>query len=242
MSEIEVDPETGEVIEEPEPEETPEPEPDDDEELLPDDGMPPEPEPEPEPENTGPSLEAIIKLGKSFETYAKKVGDVYEEEAQYLYPCVLCPDNHKGFIDLRSAGAVPGEIAAEVHSFLTGSNVGDFEQDPGTKTCPVCKGKTEVRTGAISGRYITRTCPNCKGYGFMPPPGSEGGTLPHIGNGALAPDEAQAFVSHEDVDEWGEPRLLPDGTVNSNFGMMPNRKTTHPVYGVTSSLTQRQEV
>ncbi len=161
--EIVVD-ENGEVIEPPtdpaaEPAETDEPGPADDDLEI--EG---EPEPVPAPaSDEGPSLEAIHKLGKRFETYAKAVGDTYEEEGQYLYPCPLCPDNHKGFIDLRAAGQVPGEIAAEVHCFLTGSAVGDFEQDPGTKACPVCKGKTIVKTGAIAGQWITQKCPNCGG-------------------------------------------------------------------------------
>jgi len=219
-----------------------EPEPDTEEqeagkEQEPDDEQP-EPEQEPEPEAvSGPSLEAIHKLGKRFETYAKAVGDTYAEDGQFLYPCVLCPDNHKGFVDLRLAGKVPGEVAAEVHSYLTGTNVGDFEQDPGTKTCPICAGKTVVKTGAISGQWITRTCPNCGGYGFMPPPTEVVGALGLSGNGGVTAEEGQAVVSHEDVDEWGEPRVLPDGTLNANFGMMPNRKTVHPVYGVTANLT-----
>lgn len=235
MSEIVVD-ENGEVIEEPDvPLEEPA---DDDEPGAADDDVVVEQEPEPT-QNAGPSVEAIHKLGRKFETYAKAVGDTYEEEGQYLYPCPLCPDNHKGFVDLRAAGQVPGEIAAEVHSFLTGSAVGNFEQDPGTKTCPVCAGKTEVKTGAISGRYITRTCPNCKGFGFMPPPGDEAGAQGAPMNGTVQADALLDLGPQPDVDEWGEPRLLPDGTVNSNFGMMPNRKTIHPVYGVTANLTQQ---
>ena len=237
MSETQVDPETGEVLEPDETEEEFNNLPDEDGE--PDEDAPdtqPEPEPE-QQEDTGPSMEAIIKLGKKFETYAKAVGDTYEEDGQYLYPCPLCSDNHKGFVDLRYAGQIPGEIAAEVHSYLTGSAVGNFEQDPGTKTCPVCAGKTQVKTGAISGQWITRTCPNCGGYGFMPPPTEVVGSKGLNGSGgvlALVPEDTGPS---EDVDEWGEPRILPDGTLNANFGMMPNRKTIHPVYGVTANLT-----
>jgi hypothetical protein len=237
VSAVEVD-ENGEVIEP-----TPEPveEPTENDEPGPaDDDLEVEGEPEPEPEpaqDAGPSLEAIHKLGKRFETYAKAVGDTYEEDGQFLFPCPLCPDNHKGFIDMRYAGKVPDEIAAEVHTYLTASAVGSFEQDPGTKTCPVCAGKTQVKTGAISGKWITRTCPNCGGYGFMPPPSNAVGALGATGNGGVVPVDNVELVPQEDVDEWGEPRTLPDGTLNSNYGMMPNRKTIHPVYGVTANLT-----
>lgn len=234
-----VDTETGEVLE------------DDDAAAIeafnnePDDDGEPEtidnePEPETDPaevEDTGPSVEAVMKLGKSFETYAKKVGETYGKNAQYLAECPLCPTNHKGYVDLRYAGQVPGEVASEVYAYLTATDVGTYEQDPGTKTCPVCAGKTQVRTGALSGQWITRTCPNCGGYGFMPPPTEVVGSKGVGGSGgviALVPEDTGPS---EDVDEWGEPRILPDGTLNSNFGMMPNRKQVHPIYGVTANLT-----
>ena len=239
MSELTFDPETGEVLEDAEVVAEFNDEPDADAPSD-DEAVPVDPDqPDVAVEYTGPSDEAIIKLGKKFDTYAKAVLETYGDEAQALYPCPLCPDNHKGFVDLRAAGQVPGEIASEVHSFLTGSAVGTFEQDPATNTCPVCKGKTRVMTGAVAGEYITRTCTNCKGYGFMPPPGSTPESALIAGPNGNVPDAAEHFVSEGDVDEWGEPRLLPDGTVNSNFGMMPNRKTIHPVYGVTANLTQR---
>ena len=242
MSEIIVDPETGEVLE---PQDG-----DDVIDLGEDVQLPPDDETlpadlgeEPEPvEDEGPSIEAIIKLGKRFDTYAKAVAETYGEDIENLYPCPLCPDGHKGFVDLRSAGAVPGEIAAEVHAYLTASNVGTFEQDPGTKTCPVCAGKTQVKTGAIAGQWITRTCPNCGGYGFMPPPSNAVGSLGVTGSGGVTAEPALELVPQEDVDEWGEPRVLPDGTLNANYGMMPNRKSIHPVYGVTANLTAQAAV
>src|SRR5947207_1778143 len=115
MSEPAFDPETGEVLEDAATEEEFNAAPDDDGEPEQIDN---EPEPEPahsEPEDTGPSVEAVHKLGKGFEGYAKKVADTYGDDTQFLCPCPLCPDNHKGFVDLRAAGHVPGEIAAEVH-------------------------------------------------------------------------------------------------------------------------------
>ena len=237
MSEIQVDPETGEVLEGTRVE--------DEFNALGDGDGEPEaidntPEPETEfaaVEDTGPSMEAIIKLGRSFDTYGKRVTETYGDDMQYIVACPCCPDNHKGFVDLRWAGNVPPEVSSEVYAYLTATNVGSFEQDPGTKTCPVCAGKTQVRTGALSGQWITRTCPNCGGYGFMPPPSNAVGSLGASGNGGVQAEPTLELVAQEDVDEWGEPRVLPDGTLNANFGMMPNRKTIHPVYGVTSTLT-----
>lgn len=239
---MEIDPDTGEVLEGATPlseEEAVALEMgDDDDGNAPSDDETQAALPEP-PEESGPSQEALLKLGRSFDTYGKKVIETYGEEAATLYPCPLCPDNHKGFIDLRHAGQLPNEITEQVYQYLTATDVTEFEQDPGTNTCPVCQGKTVVKTGAISGQWITRTCPNCGGYGFMPPPsevvGSKG--IGGIGNVvAIAPEQPQP---QEDVDEWGEPRVLPDGTLNANYGMMPNRKTVHPVYGVTAQLTQQ---
>lgn len=238
-----VNTETGEVTEEPD-------ETEEEFNNLPDeDGAPDEdapdtqPEPEPEPvDDPGPSPEALIKLGRSFDNYGKNVASTYGDDFAALLECPLCPGNHKGFVDLRYAGQVPREIESEVYAYLTASNVGTLEQDPGTHACSVCKGKTMVRTGAIAGQYVTVTCPNCKGYGYMPPPGTPPAAATQNGNGEMPVVPLEQTGPSEDVDEWGEPRTLPDGTVNSNFGMMPNRKTIHPVYGVTANLTRAEAV
>jgi hypothetical protein len=39
-----------------------------------------------------------------------------------------------------------------------------------------------------------------------------------------------------DVDEWQEPRILPDGRENPNYGMMPHRKMLVEPWGVTAGL------
>jgi hypothetical protein len=48
--------------------------------------------------------------------------------------------------------------------------------------------------------------------------------------------EPVATMAYDEVDEWDEPRILPDGRENPNFGKMPNRKIPVEPWGVTAGL------
>ena len=53
---------------------------------------------------------------------------------------------------------------------------------------------------------------------------------------AAAPDPLTAVGDQADVDEWGEPMILPDGRENPNYGRMPHRKILVEPYGMTANL------
>lgn len=233
------------VTEPPEPGEAPEPEEGTPHEPgeEPEHGDEPEPEPEPEPEAEveGLTPEALDRrasqIEQAFKRFASKVSELYGDEAVRLLPCPLCPDQHKGFVHLDFAGRVPQEVVDATKLYLGIAREQDYESDPGTNACQVCAGKGKVKTGSTVPGHEVRTCPSCKGYGYSPPP-----TATQTTNGAesmpvSAEAVTEALQSQEDVDEWGEPRILPDGRENPNFGKMPNRKVLVEPYGITANLT-----
>lgn len=188
----------------------------------------------------GLTPEALEKRTRSaeqrFERYAKGITDLYEEDALKLLPCPLCPDQHKGFVSIDFAGRVPQEVTDSVKLYLGIQREQEYAQDPGTGACPTCESKGKVKTGSSVPGHEARTCPNCKGYGYVPPPTQEtprnGASSPTVTPEAIT----EALQSVEDVDEWGEPRILPDGRENPNFGKMPNRKVPVEPWGITAGL------
>src|SRR5438105_2560614 len=104
------EPETPVVEPEPEPitEPTPEPEPEPTEEPGEEPQAPEEP-PEPPAEPT--EQEAVMAKRydastKAFKRYTTQLGSIFAEDALSQMPCPLCPEMHKGFIDVRDAGNV----------------------------------------------------------------------------------------------------------------------------------------
>jgi hypothetical protein len=179
---------------------------------------------------------------KRFETYARSIATLYDDEAQYLVPCALCPDQHKGLLDARSAGYVPQEIQDAVRMYFGIARQRDYPQSASHRTCSNCQGEGKVATGSHVPEHETITCPSCQGRGYEGPQVS-----PPIVNGGLTGPTAydhdspvtQAF---EDRDEWDEPRILPDGRDNPNFGRMPNRKVLVEPWGQTAGLNSMSSI
>ena len=168
--------------------------------------------------------------------YAKKLEVIWEEDYATLYPCPLCPDIHKGFVSLNDAGRVPEEIQAGVMQYFGFSREVDYEPDGRLKTCEVCQGLGKTKTGSKVPGNDTITCTNCHGFGYFPPP--DGGPS---SSGAPEPTHAPAGQTPEplvegEVDAMNEPRILPDGRQNPNFGKWPQYKIQVAPYGVTAGL------
>ena len=225
---------TGEPLEPSEPEQ---------EEAAEEEEQPDESEPEPEPAE--PLDEERAKLAKSlstrYESYKKSMIERLGDEAPEWMVCPLCTSSMApGFVNVHDFGHVPDDIRANVDTYFGLARETEYEQDPNTRTCPTCNGKTQVKSGAVAGEYIVRTCPDCHGYGFVPPPGATptGNGHDHRAEDSVA--NALADLDTPERDNWGEPRVLPDGALNSNFGKMPQFKSVHPVYGVTANLSAEE--
>lgn len=186
---------------------------------------------------TPEQLEARAKRTEtSFKTYARAVERNYEDDFQYLAECILCPDQHKGFLDVRSAGFVPQEIQDSVNMYFGITREQNYELDTDYTECPKCKGKGKVALPTHVAGKDTMECRRCGGRGYLPP-ADAAPSNGHVETGpmvyGLEPPVTQAF---DEVDEWDEPRILPDGRENPNFGKMPNRKIPVEPWGQTAGL------
>lgn len=229
--------------------ETPEPEPepdtpgDDDSEADEDSGAALEPEVNaaPEPQGSGITPEeaekAFRKIETSFRTYAASVERNHPSFESDLIACLLCPPAHPGFLNVHDAGRVPREVIDAVQTFLGFAREREYRQTPNTEECATCGGEGKVENPTHVHEHKIRACPTCFGYGFLPPP-----TVAQ--NGAAAPTPTDAAIAAAvpsgppaDVDEWGEPRILPDGRANPNHGRMPAHKIAVEPWGATAGLT-----
>lgn len=210
---------------------SPEPEPD------------PTPEPEPEPEPNVPPSDVVMErmyrsIDKRATTYAKAVGLLVDGTDLDLHPCPLCAQlGTPAFVDLHGAGNLPEQVVIATQTFLGFAHEAEYQQDEALRECPKCAGQGKVRTGSKVPRNETAQCAACKGYGYVPPPvahanGTTGGEVLHFPAG-----EAPEPHEGSDRDPSGEPRLLPDGRDNPNFGKWPQFKIPVPPWGATAGLT-----
>jgi len=179
---------------------------------------------------------------RRFKTYTTALSQIFEEDALSHIPCPLCPDMHKGFIDVRDAGNVPDEIKAVVMEYMGFARPIDLRPDPLTHTCHVCDGEGKTATGSRVSGNDSRQCPECKGYGYVPPPSEALNGSGRASDFHAPVGEQQHPLEEPDNDVAGEPRLLPDGRVNPNFGKWPQYKVLVQPWGVTANLTVQDSV
>lgn len=204
------------------------------------DDFPAEPAPEPEPEQA--TDEDRAKLAKSldtrFTTYRNSVEKMLGDEVTDWLLCPLCAAGMApGFVNRHDLGRVPEEVQKNVTMYLGYARETEYPAARGIQMCEQCDGLGKVSTGSRVAEHMTVTCPTCKGYGYNPPPGFAASAPPQNGEAAHAVADALADLDTPERDNWGEPRVLPDGTLNGNFGKMPQFKQVHPVYGVTANLS-----
>src|SRR5690348_8251106 len=174
---------------------------------------------------------------KAFKSYTTRLGSIFQEDALSQMPCPLCPDMHKGFIDVRDAGNVPEEIKSVVMEYMGFARPIDLRPDPLTRTCGVCDGEGRTATGSHVQGNDSRTCPECRGYGYLPPPAENTNGVGRAADFHAPVGEHTAPLEEPEVDVAGEPKLLPDGRLNPNYGKWPQYKVVVPPWGVTAGLT-----
>jgi hypothetical protein len=215
----------------------------------------PEAEPETEPEEgqddeaadqspeappAGPSeadMEArIAKAERATKRYTKQIDDALEDEAEYLIDCPLCLTFARGKIHLANRGNVPDEVQKAVRMWFGETQEVEYPASSQHRTCAQCKGYGKVGTGSLVPDWATIVCASCNGKGFTgPPSAAENGHVSTTFAQQIA-DTPVVSGNPEDVDPTGEPRLLPDGRQNPNFGRWPQYKIEVPPWGITAGL------
>lgn len=218
-----------------------------------DDGEQGEPEPEPglakfapptltaEPPNTANVTpeeweRRFQKAERRFETYQKAIIALWEDDAIHLTPIQVGASAPPGFIDVREAGLVPEDVRAPVLAFYGFAREQDYEADPEAHECPTCKGKGKTATGSKVPGKEKRDCPTCHGQGAVGlsnvVPAGAGNGLTELPFTLAEPSSALA----PDADSWEQPRLLPDGRENPNYGRMPQYWVQVDPWGDTRGL------
>jgi hypothetical protein len=182
-------------------------------------------------------LEGVVKR------YVKGVTDSLEETGNDLLPCPICSSTPwPGFVHPSDAGRMPEDVKLAAMSFLGFAREQDYKRSHTHQTCEMCDGKGKVQTGSHVAGHETITCPNCKGYGYTPPPGQVAQLAAVPGAPAPAPAPDAPPVPAADVDPSGEPRILPDGRENPNYGKWPQFKIPVEPWGTTAGLTAQDAV
>lgn len=175
----------------------------------------------PEPLNDMEAEKRAATAEKRWGTFAKQISGLYEEDGQFLFECPLCPSQHKGFVDIRWAGRIPDELAQAVTSYMRGVEQVAYLPDPQTKRCARCGGYGKTQTGSLVPSNDLITCSACKGYGYTPPPTPGGNGYIEAAGIELPVAVGAGPLVDEETDNWGHPKLLPDGQANPNWGRQP---------------------
>lgn len=203
--------------------------------------VPDESAPQQEPLQDVEMEKVFAKIDRSFSTYKAAVERNLADEVTDWLGCPLCVGGAvPAYFNRHDIGRVPDEIAANVKMVLGFARETDYESAPGIVACTDCGGLGKVSTGSRVAEHMTITCPTCKGYGYTPPPGGNVGGNGHAHTAEEHVSAALADLEQPERDNWGEPKVLPDGTLNDNYGKQPQFKSVHPVYGVTANLSPEE--
>lgn len=199
-------------------------------------------EPEAETESAGPSQKDIEqmfgRIERSYKTYDAAVKRNLDDQAEDWLGCPLCAGGAiPGFFNRHDIGNIPEAVEANVRMVLGLATEKQYPHSGRHDTCVDCEGLGKVSTGSRVPEHAHIICPNCRGYGYMPPPPRHGEQPTGNGEVPAAVVADPSDFDQPERDNWGEPRILPDGTLNENYGKQPQFKARHPVYGETRLLT-----
>lgn len=188
----------------------------------------------------GPSeadMEArIAKAERATKRYVSQVSAALEEEATNLIECPLCLSFARGFLHLGDRGNVPEDVQKAVRLWFGEAQEVEYPPSSQHRTCAQCRGYGKVGTGSLVPDWATIVCASCNGKGFTGPPSAATNGHVHEQDAQHLADTPIQSGSPEDVDPTGEPRLLPDGRQNPNFGRWPQYKIEVPPWGITAGL------
>lgn len=216
-----VDPETGEVTEQPSPAVEPaQPF----EDPTPDEQQPDEPDADEDDQPSESTPEQIEKLQAQAEKEAQKTRDRLDKEAERhrtrlaeilqedvlsLVPCELCRADLAGWIE--TAVPLPDEVKQRVRIQIGDREPENWQSDPHSSRCSACDGLGEVQTGSRVHGQEVMPCVDCGGKGWQPTDDTRAGfrptvpvppsvsPLPEAGNGG--PEHHHPALSKEDQDE-----------------------------------------
>lgn len=166
-----VDTETGEILNETEPEPV-EPETEDEpaEDTEPDEGGDAG-EPQSATVRTDREMEQVFKsLERLRKDTAKRVGNIFGDDATQLMECPLCAAVAPGYLWPQDIAPLAEEQVAALRMMLNMPVATDYVQSEAFQACPKCEGLGRVRTGSKVHNHDIAECPTCFAKGYVGAP------------------------------------------------------------------------
>lgn len=107
---------------------------------------------------------AFQRLEAEAERHAKRLQEIMGEDAAALVQCELCTPNIPGW---RFPVSPSEDTINRVRVVLGLPDLTTFEPSQWEAVCPVCKGRTRVKTGSLDPKYETKACDECEGRGYV---------------------------------------------------------------------------
>jgi hypothetical protein len=217
-----VDPETGEVIDTPQPQTEPEV-PFEEPETQPVDDDPDQDEGvEPEGELTSEQIDKLQaqaekdaaklreKLDREAERHRTRLAEILQEDVLTLVPCELCRADLAGWVE--TTVPLPDEVKQRVRVQIGDREPESWQEDPHSARCSACDGLGEVTTGSRVHGQEVMPCVDCGGKGWQPTDETRQGfrptpvftpqaTLPQDeGNGTVVNHPALAAEDQAEID------------------------------------------
>jgi rubrerythrin len=99
--------------------------------------------------------------------HAKRVSDLFGEDAPHLLQCPMCAHLTAGFLFPPNVMPIPDEQLGLVRALLGMPDVSTFEDSQATETCPDCKGLGRVKSGSNVPGYDVIDCQRCASKGWI---------------------------------------------------------------------------
>jgi hypothetical protein len=191
----------------------------------PDEPSAPEPETEP-PQPPGLTQaqweERFVKSEKAWQTYAKRIDVIWEEDALNLVPLTISPSAPSGFLSPADAGRIPDEVKGPLLEFLGLTPEVEYESSDLYQQCGECKGKGRLKTDSLVAGEESNVCTPCGGRGWVPGSGVAATSNPLRAAVQMPTNGGGDTTPHGEVDKWGIERIMENGMPNPNYGRTPD--------------------
>ena len=150
------------------------PEDDDEHEPAEDEEQDGEEQPADAPESavrTDKEMEQVFRsLDRLRKDTAKRVGNIFGDDAVNLMDCPLCASVAPGYLWPPDVAPLAEEQTTALRLMLNMPVATDYQQSEDFMPCPKCDGLGRVRTGSKVQNHEVAECPRCFAKGYVPSP------------------------------------------------------------------------